>query len=310
MIYTFTANLAIDLFIETNTFKPNFVNRTNYSSYTANGKGVNVSIILKKLNVNSIVTGFKAGFTGNYIQEEIEKKEIPTFLPDVPGVTRINVFTNVLDQGVEYKQVNPGPRITEEAKKSLLAFFSRELKKNDFLTINGSFPEGIDENFIAKLCRLAQEKAANIIIDNSADFVPNLCKYKPLYLKPNETELCDWFDIKVANKKELICLAKELISRGAQNILLSLGGDGAILVKKDIVIYCNAPKGKVVNTAMAGDTLLATFLAAIINGETEEIALKKAVAAGSSTAFTEELTDFSDIEKLEKEIEIEYIGGN
>lgn len=309
MIYTFTANLAIDLFIETDTFLPNEVNRTNYFMCSANGKGVNVSIILEDLGISSVATGFKGGFTGQYIEDELEKKNIKMFMPRIDGLTRINVFTNVINEGSEYTQVNPGPTIEEKAKEELKNFLANNFNKNDILTINGSFPAGIDEKYIYEICEIARGRNVKIVIDNSSKFVPKLCEFAPFILKPNEFELCSWFDERVENEAQFIRLSRNLIKMGAENILLSLGEKGAMLINNEVILKCKAPEGKVVNSAMAGDTLLATYIGEICLGKDKEYALKKAVCAGSSTAFRDGLTDFSDVEDLMNKVKVEIIGG-
>lgn len=309
MIYTLTTNLAIDLFIETNDMKPNFVNRTNYFEYSANGKGVNVSLVLKQLGIESVVTGFRAGFTGDFIKKEMDRMGINNYIPEVEGTTRINVFTKVVNEGIEYNQVNPGPEISENAKLDLLNYLKENLQKDDILTINGSFPEGVNQEYIEKICEIAMENGTKIVIDNSSNFVPKLAKYRPFLIKPNENEICAWFNEEVEDKDQFIRLAKQLIEDGFQNILLSLGADGALFINSEEILHANAPTGEVVNTAMSGDTLLATFISEKINNKSNADALKKSVAAGSSTAFREGLTDFSDVSDLEKEIKITYLGG-
>lgn len=308
MIYTLTANLAVDLFISTKNLKPNFVNRTEYFETSANGKGVNVSLILKKLGIDSVVTGFRGGFTGAYIKEEMDRQGVKNFLPEIDGITRINVFTHVVEENREYTQVNPGPRVSERAKDELISYFSKALKEGDILSINGSFPEGIDIKYLNRLFDMSNEKRVKIVIDNSSKIIPDLCKYKPFIIKPNEVELCSWFDEKVEGTAQFINLSRRLIERGAENILLSLGKDGAMLINKDEVLKCNAPKGEVVNTAMAGDTLLATFIGEKIHGKSDEKALKKSVCAGSSTAFSNGLTDFSDVDSLMTKVEVIKMG--
>ena len=309
MIYTLTANLAIDLFISTKELKPNYVNRTEYFETSANGKGVNVSLILKKLGIESVVTGFRGGFTGSYIKEEMDRQGIKNYLPEVDGITRINVFTHVVEENREYTQVNPGPGVTQKAKDDLLAYFSKTLKEGDILSINGSFPDGIDEEYLDALFNLMENKKVKVVIDNSSKIIPNLCKYKPFLIKPNELELCSWFDEKVEGPDQFISLSRKMIEKGVENVLLSLGKEGAMLINKDRVLKCNAPKGQVVNTAMAGDTLLATFIGEKIKGKTDEDALKKAICAGSSTAFSKGLTDFSDVDDLMNQVEAKNIGG-
>lgn len=306
MIYTHTSNLAIDLFVETDDLKPNFVNRTNYFECLANGKGVNVSLVLKMLGIDSVVTGFKAGFTGDYIEKYLLDSGFKTFMPEVEGINRINVFTKVINEGNEYKQVNPGPEISEKARNELLDYFKNNLTKDDIICLNGSFSKGIDKTYIENICKISEKNGAKIVIDNSSEFIPELGKFNPYLVKPNETELCDWFREEVKDENQFIKLSQKLIEKGFSNVLLSLGKDGAMLINSDGILSANAPSGTVVNTAMSGDTLLATFLAEKIKGKSEDLALIKAVAAGSSTAFTEGLSDFSDVKEFMKEIKINY----
>ena len=258
------------------------------------------------LGVDSVVTGFKAGFTGSYIEKYLIDSGFKTFMPEVDGVNRINVFTKVINEGNEYKQVNPGPEISVNARNGLLDYFENNLKRDDIVCLNGSFSEGIDKSYIEKICEISEKSGAKLVLDNSSKFIPELGKFKPYLVKPNETELCDWFGEEVKGEKQFIRLSLELIKKGFENVLLSLGKDGAMLINEDRILSINAPAGIVVNTAMAGDTLLATFLAEKINGKSDEFALTKSVAAGSSTAFTEGLTDFRDVEELMKEIRINY----
>lgn len=304
MIYTLTPNLAIDLFIELDDFKANSVNRSNYCKYIPNGKGVNVSLTLKKLGIDSVITGFKAGFTGDYIDKSLKKENINTFLPEIEGITRVNVFTKVLNNGKEYKQVNPGPKISESAKEDLLLYLNKHIKEGDILTINGSFPEGFNYMFVEELASIIINKKAKLIVDNSSKFLPQLGKYRPYLIKPNEEEICSWFDEKFTDIKQIVKLSKKMIDGGFQNILLSIGEEGALFINKEKVLLANAPKGEVVNTSMAGDAMLATFISEKIKGSSDEISLVKSVAAGSSTAFTDGLTDFSDTEQLIEQIKI------
>jgi 1-phosphofructokinase len=302
-VYTCTLNLAIDLFIETEEMKPFQVNRTKDDDIQANGKGVNVSLIMKKLGIDSTALGFKAGFTGNYIEDYLHQQAIQTDFIPVPGFTRINVFTQVNRDNKEYKLVNKGPVISDKEIKRLLDQI-RNLQAGDYLCVSGSMPQGVSPKILIAISRICFKKQVNLIIDSSYSEVLECLPYQPFLLKPNEEELQAWYQTEINDRKGLIDYAKRLVTSGAQHVLLSLGEEGGILLTKDTVYSGNSPKGKVVNTACAGDTLLGTFLAGYIDGEPLEVNLKKGLAAGSSTAFRKGLTNFSDVAELEKQIEI------
>lgn len=302
-LYTCTLNLAIDLFIETENLVPFTVNRTTDDDIQANGKGVNVSLILKMLGIDSIALGFQAGFTGKYIEDYLNEKEIRTNFIEVPGMTRINVFTQVNNSGEEYKLVNKGPSIPEE---SIVKFLNqiKKLESGDYLCVSGSLPKGVRPSIFEEISRICFENGVHLIIDSSYPEIINCLKYQPFLLKPNEEELSEWFGTSLVSRKEYLIYARKLIEEGAQNVLLSLGSEGAVFVNEKMLISGNSPKGEVVNTACAGDTLLATFLAGMLKKSDWNETLKHSIAAGSSTAFTKGLTDFSNVEELKKQIKV------
>ena len=302
-IYTCTMNLAIDLFIETDTMNPSTVNRTKDDDIQANGKGVNVSLVLKMLGVATTALGFRAGFTGNYIEDYLQEKTISTDFIEVPGMTRINVFTQVNQTGEEYKLVNQGPEIPLEKVQAFLDQI-KELQPGDHLCISGSLPRGVEPKILVAISRICHERGVHLIIDSSYQEVMDCLPYRPFLLKPNEEELESWFGQVIDTEEAYLFYGQQLLEAGAQNVLLSLGGDGAIFFTQGKIIRGNSPKGKVVNTACAGDTLLGTFLAGYLTDQPLEATLRKSLAAGSSTAFRKGLTDFSDVEELSKQIEI------
>lgn len=302
-IYTCTMNLAIDLFIETDEMHPFMVNRTKEDDIQANGKGVNVSLVLKMLDFPSTALGFSAGFTGKYIEDYLQKKQIQTDFIEVPGMTRINVFTQVNQMGEEYKLVNQGPEITQAAVHNFLNRI-RALQAEDYLCVSGSLPRGLSPKFLVEISRICQEKGIHLIIDSSNQEVMDCLPFRPFLLKPNEEELSSWFGRKMVTDEDYFTYGQRLVESGAENVLLSLGEKGAILFTKDRVIRGNSPKGKVVNTACAGDAMLGTFLAGYMNRRPLDETLRKSIAAGSSTAFRKGLTDFLDVEELSKQIKI------
>lgn len=302
-IYTCTMNLAIDLFIETEEMRPFMVNRTKEDDIQANGKGVNVSLVLKMLDFPSTALGFSAGFTGKYIEDYLQKKQIKTEFIEVPGMTRINVFTQVNQTGEEYKLVNQGPEIPQAAVHNFLNQI-RALQAEDYLCVSGSLPRGMSPKVLVEISRICQEKRIHLIIDSSDQEVMDCLPYRPFLLKPNEEELSSWFGRKMVTDEDYFVYGQRLVESGAENVLLSLGEKGAILFTKDRVIRGNSPKGKVVNTACAGDAMLGTFLAEYMNRRPLDETLRKSIAAGSSTAFRKGLTDFLDVEELSKQIKI------
>ena len=306
-IYTCTLNLAIDLFIETDTMEPFTVNRTKDDDIQANGKGVNVSLILKMLGVDTTALGFRAGFTGNYIEDYLQEKEISTDFIEVPGMTRINVFTQVNQTKEEYKLVNQGPEIPQEKVEVFLDQI-RNLQAEDYLCISGSLPRGIESTILVDISRICQERDVHLIIDSSYKEIMDCLPYHPFLLKPNEEELASWFGEIIDSEEAYLFYGQQLIKAGAQNVLLSLGSGGAIIFSQTKIIRGNSPIGKVVNTACAGDTLLGTFLAGYLTEQPLEETLRKSLAAGSSTAFRKGLTDFSDVKELSKQIEVKEEG--
>ncbi|ELA50649.1 1-phosphofructokinase [Enterococcus faecium] len=302
-IYTCTMNLAIDLFIETDEMHPFMVNRTKEDDIQANGKGVNVSLVLKMLDFPSTALGFSAGFTGKYIEDYLQQKQIQTDFIEVPGMTRINVFTQVNQTGEEYKLVNQGPEIPQTAVHNFLNQI-RALQAEDYLCVSGSLPRGLSPKVLIEISRICQEKGIHLIIDSSDQEAMDCLPYRPFLLKPNEEELSSWFGRKMVTDEDYFVYGQRLVELGAENVLLSLGEKGAILFTKDRVFRGNSPKGKVVNTACAGDTMLGAFLAGYMNRRPLDETLRKSIAAGSSTAFRKGLTDFLDVEELSKQIKI------
>ncbi|MDV4543407.1 1-phosphofructokinase [Enterococcus faecium] len=302
-IYTCTMNLAIDLFIETEEMHPFMVNRTKEDDIQANGKGVNVSLVLKMLDFPSTALGFSAGFTGKYIEDYLQQKQIQTDFIEVPGVTRINVFTQVNQTGEENKLVNQGPEIPQTAVHNFLNQI-RALQAEDYLCVSGSLPRGLSPKVLIEISRICQEKGIHLIIDSSDQEAMDCLPYRPFLLKPNEEELSSWFGRKMVTDEDYFVYGQRLVELGAENVLLFLGEKGAILFTKDRVFRGNSPKGKVVNTACAGDTMLGAFLAGYMNRRPLDETLRKSITAGSSTAFRKGLTDFLDVEELSKQIKI------
>lgn len=307
MIYTITLNPAIDLVIITKKLEPNIVNRTEKFELQPNGKGVNVSFILKKMGIENMATGIGGGFTLDYITAGLKEKGISSNFLKVNEPTRINVFTRVLDQNREYKEVNPGPEVSEKVQDEFLKYLKTTLKERDILIISGSFSKGIKHDYLVKIAEITADKKVKLVIDSSSKAVLDTLPYHPYLLKPNDQELASFFDLnEKLDQEKIIKLARKLINAGCKNVLVSLGESGAALIDKNHAYFGNAPKISVLNTAGAGDTMLGTFIGKKELGCDTTEALKWAIAAGSDTASRTGLTDF-ELEKYLNEIHVSEV---
>ena len=304
MIYTCTLNPAIDLYIALKEMRANAVNRTEDEDYQPNGKGVNVSIMLKKYGFTSTALGFIAGFSGSYIEQSLKDLSIQTDFISVEGITRINVFINTTE---EYKLVNQGPAIEERA---LHAFREKiaAIPQGGILIMSGSLPKGVPASIFSEVAAICHQQRVKFILDTSSAAVLDTLPYKPYLLKPNEEEIAAFFGkTHPLSEKELIQSGEKLIEMGAEQVLISRGGEGALFITKDAVLKGNAPIGTVVNTACSGDAMLAAFLSKHLEGHSPEECLRYGIATGASTAFSKGLSDLHDIDSLIEQIHIQKI---
>ena len=309
MIYTMTLNPAIDLFIKTQTMAPNTVNRTDSYDIQANGKGVNVSCILKRRGVDNVALGVGGGFTLDYIADFLTEQGIRNHFYKDAVFTRINVFTRVVSDHNEYMLVNPGPEISAETLKQLYQQLTT-LGADDWLCVSGSFARGIEPSFLLQLGKLSRENGFALIIDSSYPEAVKALAYQPLLVKPNDAELMSWFNQSgEADLATMVKLGHKALAAGAQNVLVSLGAAGALFMNQDVTLVGNAPKIDVLNTAGAGDTMLGTFLAGLYQKQDLADTLKLAIAAGSDTARRAWITDFTETDELLTQIEIKKLEG-
>ncbi|AYJ91517.1 1-phosphofructokinase [Bacillus sp. FSL M8-0256] len=304
MIYTCTLNPAIDLYIALKEMRANAVNRTEDEDYQPNGKGVNVSIMLKKYGFTSTALGFIAGFSGSYIEQSLKDLSIQTDFISVEGITRINVFINTTE---EYKLVNQGPAIEE---KALHAFREKiaAIPQGGILIMSGSLPKGVPASIFSEVAAICHQQKVKFILDTSSAAVLETLQYKPYLLKPNEEEIAAFFGkTHPLSEKELIQSGEKLIEMGAEQVLISRGGEGALFITKDAVFKGNAPTGTVVNTACSGDAMLAAFLSKHLEEHSPEQCLRYGIATGASTAFSKGLSDLHDIDSLIEQVHIQKI---
>lgn len=293
-------NTAIDLYVAMEALNPNAVNRTYDEDYQPNGKGVNVSVMLNKMGIPNTALGFIGGFTGHFIKEELEKLGIATDFIEVAGNTRINVFINADE---EYKIVNQGPSIPQEAMHQLLDKIAN-IPTGSTLIVSGSLPKGVDDQVLITIAQICDRNHVKLVLDSSSTVVLETLAYEPYLLKPNEEELAYLFGEQSLSEEQIIAYGKELIERGARHVIISRGEEGAVYVDGQQALKASSPKGKVVNTACAGDALLASYIAKTIEKESIAEALIYAIATGASTAFSKGLSDLSDILELKHHVHI------
>lgn len=305
MIYTLTPNPAIDLYVGLEELKPNLVNRTSEEDYQPNGKAINISIMLKKLGFSSTAIGFLGGFSGNFIEEELNKMGVQTSFVHVDGITRINVFANADE---EYKIVNKGPDIAAEKVEEMLEKVAG-LPEKSILFVSGSLPGGIRDDFYIEIAKICNQKQMKLVLDISSKALLDCLYYQPFLIKPNDDELATFFNLDVTDMTEskIIECSNILLEKGAKQVLVSRGEKGAVYVTHNKVLKVTSPKGEVVNTACAGDALLGVFIGKLQQGCSLEESLRFASAAGSATAFSKGLGELSEIESLVSEIKVDTL---
>ena len=287
MIYTVTFNPALDYVVKVHSFKLGSVNRTNEEDMYAGGKGINVSIVLKNLGIDSEALGFIAGFTGDEISRRVNEKGVKaSFIKLKEGMSRINLKM----KSDEESEINGmGPNIDEESLTKLYMKLDT-LVDGDILVLAGSIPNSLPSNIYEKIMERLQNKNIKIVVDSTKDLLLNVLKYKPFLIKPNNYELGEMFGVKLNSDAEIIKYAKKLNEMGAENVLISMAGDGAILVSEELgVNKLLAPKGNVKNSVGAGDSMVAGFIAGYLKNNNINEAFKMGVATGSASAFSEDL---------------------
>lgn len=296
MIYTITFNPSLDYVISVEEFFSGKMNRTTSENIYPGGKGINVSMVLSELGVENTALGFIAGFTGEELKKSLQDKGIITdFIQIQNGSTRINVKL----RSDEETEINgQGPFVSETDLEKLFDKISA-LSEEDILIVSGSVSKGVPQNVYADIVKLCNEKNIRVVIDASSALLWNALEYKPFLIKPNHHELGDIFNRDIQSHDEIVFYAKELQNRGAKNVLVSIGGAGAVLVAEDGQVYeMKAPQGQVLNSVGAGDSMVAGFVAEYLSSNEYEKALKLGIAAGSATAFSEGLATKVDIEAL------------
>lgn len=301
MIYTVTFNPAIDYIIRLDKLTTGAINRVTYEQVLGGGKGVNVSIVLGNLGHKSTATGFLAGFTGDEIVRQLrEFNAADDFVKLDEGFSRINVKVKA---DVETEINGQGPKISD-AKREELFKKLEALGEGDTLILSGSIPNTLPDDMYEQTLSRIQGKGIRFVVDAEKGLLLKVLKFKPWLIKPNNHELGDMFGVKLTSDEQIIEHAKKLQDKGAQNVLISMAGDGAILLTADGKSYkSEAPKGTLVNSVGAGDSMVAGFVAGYTesNGDYEK-AFLMGLCTGSASAFSENLATRPEVEALLKSL--------
>ena len=300
MIYTVTFNPSLDYVVQVEHFQGDAVNRTSEEHVYPGGKGNNVAVIVSNLGMKSRALGFKAGFTGAAMEQMLQEFGCDTdFIALEEGVTRINVKVKSDD---EFEINGQGPRIPDEKIRQLYEKLDA-LESGDVLVLSGSIPNTLPDDMYERIMERLAGTGVRISVDATKDLLMNVLKYHPFLIKPNNHELGEMFGVTLESDDEIAEYARKLQEMGARNVLVSMAGDGAILVTEDgSVLKQLPPAGEVVNSVGAGDSMVAGFLAGYLKTGSYEEALKLGTAAGSATAFTSWLADAGTVGELYKKL--------
>ncbi len=301
MIYTVTFNPALDYNVRLDTLTPGKINRVTFEQVLGGGKGINVSIVLGNLGHKSTAMGFLAGFTGKEIIRQLRTFNADEdFVQLDEGFSRINVKVKA---DIETEINGQGPKISDAKRDELFEKLSK-LGAGDTLVISGSVPNTLPDDMYERTLEPLQGKGIRVVVDAEKGLLLKILKFNPWLIKPNNHELGDMFGVTLKTDEEIVTYAKKLQEKGAQNVLISMAGDGAILLTAEGKSYKSpAPKGTLVNSIGAGDSMVAGFIAGYEeSGGDYEKAFKMGVATGSASAFSENLATRPEVEALLKTI--------
>ncbi len=296
MIYTVTFNPSLDYIVSMDGFEMGRTNRTTGEQMFPGGKGINVSIVLGNLGIENTALGFTAGFTGEQIEREVQRMGLLTdFIRIDRGLSRINVKLKDYD-GTEINGM--GPEIGQAHVNALYQKLER-LETDDVLVLAGSIPKSLPDSIYSDILARLQTKGVLFVVDATKDLLLNVLQYKPFLIKPNNHELGEIFQVTLDTREAVVPYAKRLQEKGAQNVLVSMAGQGAVLVDAlGAVHMLAAPEGNLVNAVGAGDSMVAGFLAGWTEKKDYGHAFRMGISAGSASAFSELLATRQEIEQI------------
>ncbi|KRM99644.1 1-phosphofructokinase [Loigolactobacillus rennini] len=300
MIYTITVNPSIDYIVRLPRLTLGQVNRMQYDAKLPGGKGINVSRILNQLTVKNTAWGFLGGFTGNFVQQKLTTEHLTTDFTPITADTRINVKI----KAAEETEINgQGPEITAAAQKAFKAKF-KQLKPGDIVVMSGSLPPALPESFYRDLIPLIQAHQAEFVIDTTGQALLDTLSAHPLVVKPNQHELAALFNVNLDHDAAIVKYGRKLLKMGAKHVLVSMADAGAFLITPQQVYKSTAPKGKVINSVGAGDSMIAGFVGTFSQTQDPLKSFATGLACGSATAFSEDLAVKAKITAVQKTIKI------
>ena len=306
MIYTVTFNPSLDYIVSVKDFKLGLTNRTDSELMLPGGKGINVSIVLKNLGIDNTALGFVAGFTGEEVVKRLEKFGVKNGFLEIPeGFTRINVKLKSID-GTEIN--GQGPSISEEKIEQLMTRLD-EMGEGDVLFLSGSIPASMPDDTYQKIMERLKDKGVLISVDATQELLLKVLPYHPFLIKPNNHELGEIFGVELRTRESVVPYGKKLQEMGAENVLISMAGEGAVLIASDGQVYdAPAPKGILKNGVGAGDSMVAGFMAGWLERKEYRHAFHMGVAAGSASAFSEQLAVKEEIDQVYEQV-VKTAGG-
>lgn len=301
MVYTLTLNPSLDYVMNVNNLNFGNVNRSSAEELYYGGKGINVAAVLTRLGVETTALGFEGGKTGELLCELMNADGINyDFIKLSDGNTRINVKLRY-DNETEINAL--GPEITEAEIKQLFKKLDN-IKSGDTLVLAGNVPNSLSDDFYAQIMSQLGDKDIYFTVDATGNQLISALKYKPFLIKPNRYELGEIFGKEITSRDEIIKYGKELRRMGAQNVIISCGGDGAVLIDRNNDVHtANAVKGNVLGTVGCGDSMVAGFIAGKIRGYDLRKAFQLSVACASATAFSKHLATTDKINEVFQKID-------
>lgn len=302
MIYTVTLNPSLDYIVSVKDFQPGVTNRTMSEYILPGGKGINVSLVLKNLGIESTALGFIAGFTGREIARRIEEMGLRSSLIMLQqGISRINLKL----KSIEGTEINgQGPEISERELEQLMRQLAG-LQSGDVLFLSGSVPGSLPADIYAGIMQLLKGRGVQVVVDAAGELLMKVVCCHPVLIKPNHHELGELYGVEFHKREEAVPYAKALREAGAENVLVSMAGEGAVLAAADGRIYgAPAPEGELVNSVGAGDSMVAGFMAGLLESGDYLEAFKMGLAAGSASAFSENLATGEEIREVLKRVSV------
>lgn len=303
MIYTVTLNPSIDFIVRLDHLELGSVNRMTSDDKFAGGKGINVSRILQRLDVDNTATGFIGGFTGRFVEDGLTAEGIKTNFVQVSEDTRINVK---IKAGEETEINGAGPKISDEKLEELKAILAG-LSSDDTVVFAGSAPSSLGNQVYNTLIPIAKKAGAEVVCDFEGQTLLDSLNYQPLLVKPNNHELADIFGVELNGLEDIEKYAREILAKGAKNVIISMAGDGALLVTLEAAYFAKPIKGTVKNSVGAGDSMVAGFTGEYVKSGDPIEALKWGVACGTATTFSNDLATAEFIKETYQEVEVEKL---